>query len=343
MHDEGSSDIPRGLLNRASTTLQAAWRTDAAWLRLLLPLSLLHRVVLSLRRQMFKRGWRSAYRSPVPVVVVGNISVGGTGKTPVVGALVAGMQARGLRVGVVSRGYGARPGHFPRRVLPDSHWQDGGDEPLMIARQTACPLVVSPRRADAVRELMQWRAPDLVISDDGLQHLALARDFEIVLVDATMGVGNGRLLPAGPLREPPARLEYCDWILQRDSAIPAQHFRYRVDGLVNIRTGETREGNAFAGQRVQAIAGIANPAGFFASLRSLGMQVCERPYPDHYAFVAADFNGLQGLPIIMTEKDAVKCAEFAESNAWFLKITAVLPEELLERVARLADLPRAQE
>lgn len=343
MHDEDRADTPNRLLNRASMTLQAAWRTDAAWLRLLLPLSFLHRVVLYLRRQLFKRGWRATYLSPVPVVVVGNISVGGTGKTPVVSTLAAAMRARGLRVGIVSRGYGARPGGFPRRVLPDSHWRDCGDEPLMIARQTACPLVIAPRRADAVRELLQWQTPDLVISDDGLQHLALERDFEIVLLDAAMGIGNGHLLPAGPLREPPARLEGCDWILQRDSVLPARHFRYQIDGLVNIRTGETREGNTFAGQRVQAIAGIANPAAFFASLRSLGMQVCEHPYPDHYAFVATDFNGLQGLPIIMTEKDAVKCAEFVESNAWFLKITAVLPEELLERVARLVNLPRSQE
>lgn len=343
MHDEDGDDTPRGLLNRISMTLQAAWRTDAAWLRLLLPLSLLHRVVLYLRRQLFRRGWRATYRSPVPVVVVGNITVGGTGKTPVVSALAAAMRARGLRVGIVSRGYGARPGGFPRRVLPDSHWRDCGDEPLMIARQTACPLVIAPRRADAVRELLQWQTPDLVISDDGLQHLALERDFEIVLLDAAMGIGNGRLLPAGPLREPPARLEGCDWILQRDSAVPARHFRYQIDGLVNIRTGETREANTLAGQRVQAIAGIANPEAFFASLRGLGMQVCERPYPDHYAFVATDFSGLQGLPIIMTEKDAVKCEEFVESNAWFLKITAVLPQELLEQVARLANLPTAQE
>jgi len=343
MHDERRPDIPQGLLNRVSLTLQAAWRRDAPWLRLLRPLSRLHQVVLHARRQLFRWGWRSTYRSPVPVVVVGNISVGGTGKTPVVSALVAGMLARGLRVGVVSRGYGARPGHFPRRVRPDSHWHDCGDEPLMIVRKTDCPLVVSPRRADAVRELLQWRAPDLVISDDGLQHLALERDFEVVLLDAALGVGNGQLLPAGPLREPPTRLQSCDWILQRDSAIPEQHFRYQVDGLVNIRTGETRAIKTFAGQCVQAIAGIANPAAFFASLRSLGMQVRERPYPDHYAFGAADFNGLQDLPIIMTEKDAVKCEAFVESNAWFLKITAILPQELLEQVARLANLSRSQE
>lgn len=330
-------------MNRLGMTVQAAWRADAAWLRWLLPLSLLHRAVLSLRRLLFRKGWRSAYRSPVPVVVVGNISVGGTGKTPVVSALAGALLARGLRVGIVSRGYGAQPGAFPRRVMPDSDWRSCGDEPLMIARQTGCPLVISPSRADAARELLQWQTLDVVISDDGLQHLALARDFEIVLLDSTMGVGNGRLLPAGPLREPPARLQGCDWILRRDSPVPAQHFRYRVDGLVNIATGETRAAEAFTGRRVLAVAGIANPAAFFSSLRSFGMDVCERAYPDHYAFVARDFAGLEALPIIMTEKDAVKCEGFAGLNAWFLKITAVLPENLVEQVAWLANPPRVQE
>jgi len=277
------------------------------------------------------------------VVVVGNISAGGTGKTPVVCALAGALLAKGLRVGIVSRGYGAQPGVFPRRVLPDGDWRRCGDEPLMIARQTGCRLVISPRRADAVKALLQWQGLDLVISDDGLQHLALARDFEILLLDSTMGLGNGHLLPAGPLREPPARLQDCDWVLQRESAVPAQHFSYRVDGLVNIATGETRAADAFAGRRVLAVAGIANPAAFFSSLRSFGMEVCERPYPDHYAFVAADFAGLEGLPVIMTEKDAVKCEEFTGSDAWFLKITAVLPENLVEQIARLAKRPTAQE
>lgn len=337
MHRDAATESSEGVLSRVVTTLQVAWRKDSRWLRLLLPVAFLHFFILRARRYCFSRGWFSVYRSPVPVVIVGNISVGGTGKTPVVSALAAAMQARGLRIGIVSRGYGAQRGPYPRRVLPDSDWRYSGDEPLMIVRQTGCPLVISPARGDAVKELLRWQPLDLVISDDGLQHLALARDYEIVLLDPTMGVANGHLLPAGPLRELPARLDDCDWILQRNSATPARYFHYRIDGLVNITTGETRAADSFAGQQVQAVAGIANPSAFFSSLRSLGMTVQERPYPDHYAFTAADFTGPQRLPVIMTEKDAVKCTGFAGRDAWCLKVTAVLPDDLLEQVAGLAN------
>ncbi|MEQ8516670.1 MAG: tetraacyldisaccharide 4'-kinase, partial [Chromatocurvus sp.] len=244
MHRDGDVTVTQGLLTRLSRTLQAAWRDNAAWLVLLLPLSAVHRAVSLLRRELFRRGWRSVYRAPVPVIVVGNITVGGTGKTPVVIALAHALRARGVRVGIVSRGYGASRGAFPRRVRPGSGWRDSGDEPLMTARQTGCPVVIAPRRADAVRELLQWQSVDLVISDDGLQHLALARDLDIVLLDATAGVGNGRLLPAGPLREPAARLAHCDWVLQRDSSDPARHFRYRIDGLVHLQTGAVHPADA---------------------------------------------------------------------------------------------------
>lgn len=322
---------------RLSMRLQEAWRQDSSWLRVLRPVASLYQGVLFLRRQLYRRGWRQVYRAPVPVVVVGNISVGGTGKTPVVIALARAMSQRGLRVGVVSRGYGAASGAFPRRVMADSDWHDCGDEPLMIARQTGCPVVIAPRRPEAVDALLQWQAVDLVISDDGLQHLALGRDLEIVLLDPVSGIGNGRLLPAGPLREPAARLPYCDWVLQRDSAAPRRYFRYRIEGLVHLETGATRPPDAFAGKRVSAVAGIASPAAFFTSLREVGMQVAEFPFPDHHAFVPGDFSGLQKQPIIMTEKDAVKCQAFAGPDAWYLRIVAELPDALIARVLRLVD------
>lgn len=332
----------RGLLTRVSATIQSAWRTDAIWLWLLYPLTLVYRSGLFLRRRLFRSGWLSVYQSPVPVVVVGNITVGGTGKTPVVGALSSALRARGFRVGIVSRGYGAAPGAFPRRVTPGSAWQDCGDEPLMLARQTGCPVVVAPRRADAVKALLQWQALDLIISDDGLQHLALARDLEIVLLDPSIGLGNGRLLPAGPLREPAARLAAYDWVLQRDSKESRRHFRYRIEGLVNVRTGRTCPADTFSRCRVDAVAGIANPEGFFASLRDIGMDVSGYGYPDHHAFVAEDFVGLGERPVIMTEKDAVKCRPFAGPDFWFLKITAELPQALIDRVAFLLDAGSAR-
>ena len=337
MVNDNEGVVKPGLVTRLSRTLQAAWRADAAWLLLLWPLSLLHRLALSLRRQLFLRGFRAVYRAPVPVVVVGNISVGGTGKTPVVIALARALRARGLRVGIVSRGYGASRGRFPRRVTPESAWRDAGDEPLMIARQTGCPVVIAPRRADAVRALLSWQSPQVVISDDGLQHLALARDLEIAVLDAAMGIGNGRLLPAGPLRESAARLDDCDWILQRDSRSAARHFRYRVDALVHMQTGDTRPPGIFAGRRVHAVAGIAHPAAFFDSLRGFGMVLSAHRFADHHAFVEKDFSDLDDRPIIMTEKDAVKCESFAGRDFWFLRISAEVPDALVDDVASLLE------
>lgn len=337
MHNDNERAVKPGLLPRLSLTFQAAWRADSAWLQLLRPLSLLHRLVLSVRRQLFLRGLRAVYRAPVPVVVVGNITVGGTGKTPVVIALTRALRDRGLRVGIVSRGYGASQGAFPRRVSPESSWRDVGDEPLMIARQTGCPVVIAPRRADAVRALLCWQSPELVISDDGLQHLALARDLEIVLLDAATGIGNGRLLPAGPLRESAARLHDCDWILQRDSHNAARRFRYRVDGLIHMSTGDIHSPDVFAGRRVHAVAGIAQPNAFFDSLRCFGMALSVHRFPDHHGFVDEDFSDLDDRPIIMTEKDAVKCQSFAGHDFWFLRITAVLPEALVDDVASLLE------
>lgn len=342
MRDEGRAGGERGPLTRLSLALQTAWRRNSPWLLLLLPLSALNRCVLLLRRQAFRRGWRAVYRAPVPVVVVGNITVGGTGKTPVVIALARALQGRGIRVGIVSRGYGAQPGEFPRRVTPDSGWRDSGDEPLMAARQTGCPVVIAPRRADAVRALLAWQPVDMVLSDDGLQHLALARDLEIVLLDATFGVGNGRVLPAGPLREPPARLAHCDWILQRDSGDPLRHFHYRVDALVQLQTGVERSADHLAPGPVHAVAGIANPEAFFDSLRRLGMQIAGHAFPDHHAFVQADFRGLGEGPVIMTEKDAVKCGSFAGPDFWFLRIAAELPDALVTRVASLVEAEPAE-
>lgn len=327
---------PRGLSVRLPLLLQQAWRSNAAWLSLLVPLSLLYRSVLLVRGAFYRWSLRPIYRAPVPLVVVGNISVGGTGKTPVVSALARALRERGLRVGVVSRGYGAAPGPFPRRVTADSDWSDSGDEPLMIARQTACPVVIAPLRVAAVKELLRWQPVDIVIADDGLQHLAMARDMEIVLLDPTIGLGNGRLLPAGPLREPPARLSQCDVILQRDAADAARRFSYRCQEFVNIQSGEKVPANAFAGRSVLAMAGIANPENFFATLSHLGLDVFGRAYRDHHPFTADDFSDARGRPIIMTEKDAVKCEAFAGPEVWFLRISAELPADLVEQVAGLA-------
>jgi tetraacyldisaccharide 4'-kinase len=330
-------------LERLSTALPAAWRRNAPWLMLLRPLSWLYALLLCLRDMSYRLGWRQVYRAPVPVVVVGNLTVGGTGKTPVVMALAQALQDRGLRVGIVSRGYGATPGHFPRRVTPGGTLEDAGDEALMLARRTGCPVVVAPQRARAVQELLDWQPVDIILSDDGLQHRALARDMEIVLLAAQTGLGNGCLLPAGPLRERASRLERVDWILQQDAPEPERCFHYRADTLVNLLSGELSALADWAGRAVTAVAGIANPERFFATLRAAGLRPTAHVFPDHHAFRAADFAPFADGPLIMTEKDAIKCEGFAGSDTWFLRISLSLPAGLVDRVAALLTTPDQQE
>jgi tetraacyldisaccharide 4'-kinase len=271
------------------------------------------------------------------VVVVGNITVGGTGKTPVTIALVEALQSAGLRPGVVSRGYGATAGVFPHRVGAGSTAAECGDEPLLIHRRTGCPCVVDPVRPAAVRYLLAQEPVDLVISDDGLQHYALGRDLEIALVDARVGLGNGFCLPAGPLREPPTRLRQVDYVLHRGGEDPATAFHYRHEILVNLTSGATRplSPQGLDGT-VYAVAGIGRPQPFFDTLAAAGFRVIPRVFPDHHAYLPGDFAGLVDRPVIMTEKDAVKCAGIAGQNAWYLRISAELPSRLLEAVIALA-------
>ena len=316
--------------------LVRAWNNGAWWLWLLRPLELLYRAVTALRRQFYASGLLRCYRADKPVVIVGNITVGGSGKTPVVIALVETLQEQGIAVGVVSRGYGASAGAFPYTVCDASTAADCGDEPLLIYQRTRCPCVVAPSRPVAVRTLLQNFAVDLVISDDGLQHYALGRDMEIAVLDAQVGVGNGFCLPAGPLREPVSRLQSVDHVLYRGGDDPLTGVCYEQDCLVNLATGEQRPVAVVAiGKRIYALAGIGQPEQFFASLGRLGFEIEQRVFPDHYAYNAADLADLSDKPIIMTEKDAVKCGEFAGANAWYLRIDARLPRALPAAVAAL--------
>ncbi|MFV8817362.1 tetraacyldisaccharide 4'-kinase [Haliea sp. E17] len=317
--------------------LVAAWYRGAGWLWLLRPLELLFRAATALRRQFYRSGLLSSYRAPVPVVVVGNITVGGTGKTPVVIALVEALQARGLRPGVVSRGYGAADGEFPRRVDAGSDPRLCGDEPLLIARRTGVPVVIDPDRPAAVRALLLSAPVDIVVCDDGLQHYALQRDLEIVLIDRQRGLGNGFCLPAGPLREPRSRLRSVDHVLYRGSDSPRDGVSYQSRDWVNIRSAERRPLTAFSGVgEVDAVAGIGQPAQFFASLEALGIAFRPHPFPDHHQFGAGDFSGMAGHTILMTEKDAVKCSALAGDDAWYLCIDASLPDDLVAAAAALA-------
>lgn len=313
--------------------LQQHWYGRPGWLWLLLPLEWLFRCIAALRRTLFRLGLLIRYRAPVPIIVVGNIAVGGTGKTPVTLALCSALRRFGYRPGIVSRGYGARPPHTPFLVKPDSDPHHSGDEPLLLARRSGCPVVIAPKRADGVRDLLKMADCDVVICDDGLQHYALARDIELVVIDGMRGLGNGHCLPVGPLREPAARLQRVDAVLingDNDSGIDGHPIALVPTALINLVSGEQLAPESWAGGQVHALAGIGNPERFFATLRSLGIEPIEQPLPDHHVFDAADLRIHDELPIVMTEKDAVKCASFATERCWYLAVETALPDSLIE-------------
>ena len=322
----------------AGRGIVAAWYRGDRWLLLLRPLEFFFRAIALFRREAYGTGLFRAYRADRPVVIVGNITVGGTGKTPVVIALVEALQSRGLRPGVVSRGYGAKAPEntFPHIVTATSSAYQCGDEPLLIQRRTGVPVVVAPKRSAAVKALLKCAEVDVVLADDGLQHYPLARDMEIVIVDAQRGLGNGYCLPAGPLREPASRLSSVDRVLYRNGE-GADAVRYQPVAWVNLDSGEQRELDAFAGyEAVVAVAGIGQPGQFFASLEDMGIAAACKAFHDHHAFTADDLAPYADSTILMTEKDAVKCTEIAGPDAWYLRVDAQIPASLVDAVAALA-------
>jgi tetraacyldisaccharide 4'-kinase len=316
-----------------AAAVQKAWYQGASWLPLLYPLSWFF--ALLTRYRFWRFHLRRSFPA-VPVLVVGNITVGGTGKTPLVTALCDYFTSRGKRVVVISRGYGARPPLYPWAVEADQSAEQAGDEPLLIHRRSKVPVVIDPRRPRALRYAIEQYQPDIVISDDGLQHFALPRTVEIVVLDADRGIGNGRCLPAGPLREPPSRLDHVDYLVlngRPDVRWPqASVMVLQVDDPVNLKTGEVMPMEDFAARHplVHAFAGIGNPQRFFSALSAWDIRVTGHPMPDHHLFNATDFAGLDRHTIVMTEKDAVKCASIAADNIWYLPVTARLPNVFLD-------------
>lgn len=304
--------------------LSRAWYAGHPALCLLRPLEALYRWIVRRRRTAFLAGRSAAFRAPVPVIVVGNLSVGGTGKTPMILWLIGHCRARGLRVGVVSRGYGATPPSLPWRVRAGQSAAQAGDEPLMIVERSGVSLMIDPDRARAVRALLAEEPLDLILCDDGLQHYRLARDLELVLIDAARGLGNRRCLPAGPLREPPERLQEVDACLLNGAGGDSEAgfaFNLRPSALVNLASGERRPLDHLpAGQAVHAVAGIGNPQRFFATLEALHWRPVPHPFADHAAYSPEDLRFSPALPLLMTEKDAVKCRGFAAADWWYLAV-----------------------
>ncbi|MCV6609497.1 MAG: tetraacyldisaccharide 4'-kinase [Amphritea sp.] len=329
-------------------SLEQTWYKRSPWLKLLRPAECLFRAIATRRRRQYQNGDKPVWNAPVPVIVVGNISVGGTGKSPLVIWLIEQLRRQGYNPGVVSRGYGAKPPQFPFAVTADSDVTQAGDEPLMIVRRTGVPMVIDPDRPAAARYLLEQSQCDLIISDDGLQHYALGRAIEIAVVDGQRGFGNRRCLPEGPLREPVERLAEVDFIvvnrtdeqsaelglspeMQADTfsmiLVPAG-FQSLEDGRV-VPVSEWSQG-----PMLNAVAAIGNPERFYRTLRSLGFTLSSRSFPDHHQFVAADLDFSGDSALVMTEKDAVKCDHIQLDNAWFLQVAAQ-PDDGLEQ--RLVD------
>jgi tetraacyldisaccharide 4'-kinase len=339
--------VPRQTL---SARLQAIWYGSSPPPWPLRALSRLFGLIVWLRRAAYRRGVFRSRRLSKPVIVVGNLTVGGSGKTPLVIWLAQRLSERGLRPGVVLRGYGgsAVAGRVPQLVAPDSDAAVVGDEALLLRLRTGVPVAIARDRVGAAH-LLVAAGVEVIIADDGLQHLRLARDFEIAVIDAARGLGNGHLLPAGPLREPPERLSTVDAIVTNGEAgAPARvvgvkaAFAMRLTGdwlRTLADTGEPVALSSLAGKRVHAIAGIGNPQRFFAQLAAAGIDVVAHAFPDHHRYRATDLEFDDDLPLLMTEKDAVKCRPFAAANRWYLPVAASFAaadgSALLARLQRL--------
>jgi tetraacyldisaccharide 4'-kinase len=309
-----------------------------AWHLLLWPLSLVYGALAALRFILYRYGILKPAWLPVPVIVVGNISVGGTGKTPLVVWLVAFLRRQGFVPGVVSRGYGGAG--ETRAVLPDDTPGQVGDEPLLIARRAGCPVWVGRDRVGAARRLLAaHRECNVLVADDGLQHYRLGRDVEIAVLDQARGFGNGLLVPAGPLRDGKCRLATVDAVVENGdgTAAPGRHAMTLQGGRFRNLADPGREAGAaeFAGQRLHALAGIGNPARFFAHLQALGLDCETHAFPDHHAYVAGDLVFGNANAILMTEKDAVKCAAYADERMWYLPVEACLDEAFGEKILQL--------
>jgi tetraacyldisaccharide 4'-kinase len=318
----------------AERLLQRVWYDrEARWLSLvLLPLSWLFGLIVACRRGAYRAGLFRRVRLARPVVVIGNITVGGTGKTPFTIWLAERLQARGVSVGIVLRGYGGTAVDWPRDVSSDAAPEEVGDEAVLLARRTGAIVVAGPDRVAAARRAIE-RGAQIVLSDDGLQHYRLARDREIVVVDGRRGVGNRRLLPAGPLREPVSRLGQADLrvISWRDgSARPLSPVSATIQACAQLESatalvdGETRPLASFTGSRVHAVAAIGHPQQFFAALQQLGIEVAPHALPDHARLTAQDIRFPDDLPVLMTEKDAVKCVRFADRRHWAVRMDVVV-------------------
>lgn len=314
------------MISGLENLLVKTWHEKNGLSFFLRPFSWLFCFIVIVRRAAYKLRILRSTKLPVPVIVVGNITVGGAGKTPLVIYLAELLKSEGYQPGIVSRGYKGKARSWPQQVRADGDPVIVGDEAILISRRTKCPMAVGPDRTAAAKALLQYHGCDIIISDDGLQHYALQRNIEIAVIDGTRRFGNGFCLPAGPLREPLNRLQTVDIKLTNGTAAENEvALRYQFDDLISLKDDTVKQSlEDFSGQTVHAVAGIGYPQRFFELLREQGIKVIEHSFPDHYYYYESDLDFNDEYPVLMTEKDAVKCFRFAKNNMWYLPVSVKL-------------------
>jgi tetraacyldisaccharide 4'-kinase len=315
------------------------WYARSPWLVLLTPLSLLFRLAVALRRFAYRHGLLRSHKLPVPVIIVGNITVGGSGKTPLVAWLADYLLHKGYRPGIVARGYGGKASSWPQQVRRDSDPAIVGDEAVLLAAMTGCPMAVAPNRFSAASALVKYYDCNVVIADDGLQHYALQRDIEIIVIDGVRRFGTGFMLPAGPLREPVSRLREADLVVVNGLGGSGEYpMKLKSAALRNLlddsRSCPLEE---FRQRKVHVVAGIGNPERFFQSLRQVLRDIETHAFPDHHRFRRQDIAFDDDAPVLMTAKDAVKCRRYATGNEWYVPVKAEMTSEFCARLDKLLD------
>lgn len=315
------------------------WYRRVTWAWLLLPLALLFQIISDCRRLAYQKGFFKSYKSKLPVIIVGNISVGGNGKTPFVIWLCEKLVASGYKPAVISRGYGGKSNHYPLLVGDQIKGHEAGDEPVLIHQRLGIPVVVDPNRKKAVNYIEQHCLADIIISDDGLQHYALQRDIEIVIVDGKRRFGNQQLMPIGPLREKLSRLNSVDFVVNNGGQqVNETTMLLKAQSCQRV---DKQAAQLSSGVKVNACAAIGYPQRFFDTLNIEHFEILKAvSFNDHHAFSMADFTQFEAsIPLLMTEKDAVKCTDFAQPNWWYLPVSAELPvrfeQQLLNRIKEI--------
>ncbi len=313
------------IMSLLASRIEKSWYGDKWWNAWLLPLSGLFFLLSHGRRLWLTRVVKAKKVNAIPLVVIGNINVGGTGKTPLTCTLVEMLSKRGISVGIISRGYGSNAPYYPYAISQGESACIVGDEPKLLRDRLACPVVIGSDRNAAI-ELLSQQGVDLILSDDGLQHYKMARDYEVVVLDATRKLGNNWLLPAGPLREGRWRLDTVDAVILNGSDEVDEGMKIVPSAWVNAKTGERKRLDFFRGQKMHALAGIGNPERFFSTLDELAVEHVDHVFADHHGFIATDLELADDFStqLVMTEKDWVKCAAFADENMWYLEINAHL-------------------